>query len=157
DQVRGRTRELRESEARIRTILNTAAEGIVTIDEEGRLQSFNQAAERLFGYQAAEVRGKHFTKLLGRGAPTDLPTLFGFGAGIASTSLPSYGAESSLMSISRVNGTTREVMARRKNGTGFPAELAVSEVILGDRLMYTAILRDVTERKQAEQARERIA
>jgi signal transduction histidine kinase len=153
DQVRVRTRELRESEARIRTILNTAAEGIVTIDEQGHLQSFNLAAERLFGYQASEVRGKHFTKLLNRGAPTDLPTLLGFGGG----SLGSFGGESSLMSISRVNGTTREVMARRKNGSGFPAELSVSEVILGDRLVYTAILRDVSERRQAEQARERNA
>jgi signal transduction histidine kinase/CheY-like chemotaxis protein/HAMP domain-containing protein len=160
DQIRVRTRELRESEARIRTILNTAAEGIVTIDEQGHLESFNLAAERLFGYQAAEVRGKHFTKLLGRGAPTHLPTLFGFGSGSPTlgggSPFASFGAESSLMSISRVNGTTREVMARRKNGSGFPAEMSVSEVILGDRLVYTAILRDVTERKQAQQASERM-
>ena len=160
DQVRVRTQELRESEARIRTILNTAAEGIVTIDEQGQLESFNLAAERLFGYQAAEVRGKHFTKLLSRGATTHLPTLFGFGSGSPTlgggSPFASYGAESSLMSISRVNGTTREVMARRKNGSGFPAEMSVSEVILGDRLVYTAILRDVTERKQAQQASERM-
>src|SRR5262249_62363828 len=77
EQVRLRTRELRESEARIHTILNTAAEGIVTIDEAGHVESFNQAAERLFGYPAGEVRGQHFRKLLQRGAPADMPSLLG--------------------------------------------------------------------------------
>jgi signal transduction histidine kinase/HAMP domain-containing protein len=154
EQVRGRTRELRESEARIRTILNTAAEGIVTIDQNGRLESFNQAAERIFGYPVAEVRGEHFRKLLFRGRPgdvgssaDDMPTLLGassmaVGAG--------DGNESSLMSISRVNNTTREVVGRRRNGQPFPVEMSVSEVVLGDRLVYTAIMRDITERKQAE-------
>jgi signal transduction histidine kinase/HAMP domain-containing protein len=146
DQVRRRTRELRESEARIRTILNTAAEGIVTIDEQGRLESFNQAAERIFGHRSDEVRGKHFTTLLQRGAPRDMPTLLG------SVILPggSLGAESSLYNIRRVTGTTREVIGRRHDGAAFPVEMAVSEVVLGDRLVYTAILRDITERKQAE-------
>ncbi|HTK75031.1 MAG TPA: ATP-binding protein [Gemmataceae bacterium] len=146
DQVRRRTRELRESEARIRTILNTAAEGIVTIDEHGRLESFNQAAERIFGHQADEVRGKHFTSLLQRGAPRDMPTLLG------SVVLPSgsFAAESSMYNIRRVTGTTREVIGRRRDGAAFPVEMAVSEVVLGDRLIYTAILRDITERKQAE-------
>jgi signal transduction histidine kinase/HAMP domain-containing protein len=146
DQVRRRTGELRESEARIRTILNTAAEGIVTIDEHGRLESFNQAAERIFGYQADDVRGKHFTSLLQRGAPRDMPTLLG------SVVLPSgsFGAESSMYNIRRVTGTTREVIGRRRDGAAFPVELAVSEVVLGDRLVYTAILRDITDRKQAE-------
>src|SRR5262249_58491479 len=112
EQVRLRTQELRESEARIRTILSTAAEGIVTIDEKGHLESFNLAAERLFGYAAPEVRGKHFTKLLQRGAPADMPTLLGV------TALPSSrsATASSLMSISRVNGTTREALARKRDG-----------------------------------------
>jgi PAS domain S-box-containing protein len=146
EQVHGRTRELRESEARIRTILNTAAEGIVTIDEKGRLESFNQAAERIFGYPAAEVRGEHFRKLLYRGASDDMPTLLG-STSIAAGSL---SPESSLMSISRVNNTTREVVGRRRNGATFPVEMSVSEVVLGDRLVYTAIMRDITDRKQAE-------
>ncbi len=154
EQVRGRTRELRESEARIRTILNTAAEGIVTIDESGRLESFNQAAERIFGYPAAEVRGEHFRKLLYRGRPgeagsaaEDVATLLG----VPPLTVDSGGGgESSLMSISRVNGTTRDVTGRRRNGQPFPVEMSVSEVVLGDRLVYTAILRDVTDRKQAE-------
>src|SRR5581483_11888161 len=140
EQVRGRTRELRESEARIRTILNTAAEGIVTIDEKGRLEAFNQAAERIFGYPADEVRGQHFRKLLYRGTPgdagasaDDVPALLG----TPSLATGSAGAESSLMSISRVNGTTREVVGRRRTGQPFPVEMSVSEVVLGDRLVYT--------------------
>jgi signal transduction histidine kinase/DNA-binding response OmpR family regulator len=54
------------------------------------------------------------------------------------------------MSISRVNNTTREVVGRRRNGQPFPLEMSVSEVVLGDRLVYTAIMRDITDRKQAE-------
>jgi signal transduction histidine kinase/DNA-binding response OmpR family regulator/HAMP domain-containing protein len=153
EQVRLRTRELRESEARIRTILNTAAEGIVTIDEKGQLESFNQAAERIFGYPAADVRGQHFRKLLFRGRPgesgdseVDLPSLLGTSLAAGSGG----GTESSLMSISRVNNTTREVVGRRRNGQPFPVEMSVSEVVLGDRLVYTAIMRDITDRKQAE-------
>jgi signal transduction histidine kinase/DNA-binding response OmpR family regulator/HAMP domain-containing protein len=154
EQVRLRTRELRESEARIRTILNTAAEGIVTIDEQGRLESFNQAAERIFGYPVGEVRGDHFRKLLFRGRPgdagdsrIDMPSLLGTASIATGTG---GGTESSLMSISRVNNTTREVVGRRRNGQPFPLEMSVSEVVLGDRLVYTAIMRDITDRKQAE-------
>ena len=54
------------------------------------------------------------------------------------------------MSISRVNNTTREVVGRRRNGQPFPLEMSVSEVVLGDRLVYTAIMRDITDRKQAK-------
>lgn len=147
EQIQNRTRELRESEARIRTILNTAAEGIVTIDEKGKLESFNQAAERIFGYPLAEVRGQHFRKLLYRGAPEDMPSLLG----MASMAIGAGGTESSLMSISRVNNTTREVVGRKRTGQAFPLEMSVSEVVLGDRLVYTAIMRDITERKQAEE------
>jgi signal transduction histidine kinase len=146
EQVRLRTRELRESEARIRTILNTAAEGIVTIDESGRLESFNLAAERIFGFPADEVRGEHFRKLLSRGGPDDMSSLLG----PSSIAVGSAGAEASYMSISRVNNTTREVIGRRKSGERFPVEMSVSEVVLGDRLVYTAILRDIKERKHAE-------
>jgi signal transduction histidine kinase/HAMP domain-containing protein len=146
EQVRLRTKELRESEARIRTILSTAAEGIVTIDESGRLESFNLAAERIFGYQADEVRGEHFRKLISRGGLDDPSTLLG----PSSIAVGSAGAEASYMSMSRVNNTTREVIGRRRSGERFPVEMSVSEVVLGDRLVYTAILRDITERKQAE-------
>src|SRR5207248_3569214 len=70
--------------------------------------------------------------------------------GTTSLAAGSGGAESSLMSISRVNNTTREVVGRRRTGQPFPVEMSVSEVVLGDRLVYTAILRDITDRKQAE-------
>src|SRR5262249_13181451 len=86
-------------------------------------------------------------KLLHRGAPADMPSLLG--GGTLAAGGPA-GTESSLMSISRVNGTTREVLARNKRGAPFPAEMSVSEVVLGDRLVYTAIIRDVTDRKLAE-------
>ena len=76
-----------------------------------------------------------------------MPTLLG-AASLATGS--GGGTEPSLMSISRVNNTTREVVGRRRTGQPFPVEMSVSEVVLGDRLVYTAIMRDITDRKQAE-------
>ena len=70
--------------------------------------------------------------------------------GAASLAAGAGGTDSSLMSISRVNNTTREVVGRRRSGQTFPVEMSVSEVVLGDRLVYTAIMRDITDRKQAE-------
>lgn len=56
---------LRQSEARMRSIVETAVDGIITINEQGGIESFNPAAERLFGYRAAEVIGKNVTLLIG--------------------------------------------------------------------------------------------
>jgi PAS domain S-box-containing protein len=127
---------LRESEARTRAILTTAADGIITIDERGIIQLFNPAAESIFGYAAEEAIGRSVSMLM-----------------------PSPDRENHDSHIARylrtgekrIIGIGREVMGRRKDGTDFPMELAVSEVRLGERRLFTGIARDLTERHRMEQ------
>jgi PAS domain S-box-containing protein len=127
EQVRRRDEELRQSAARIRAILDTAAEGIVTFDEQGTVQGFNQAAERIFAVGSAAVCGRSVTRLL-----ADRPE----GDGLAE--------------FTGALGQTREGVGRRSDGSTFPMELSVSKLDLGGRLFYTGIVRDITERKRAE-------
>ena len=133
-QVAERTAALAESEAQTRAILDTAADGIITIDGDGRISSFNDAAEQIFGYTAAEILGRDPRVLLGETAD---------GGG----DLPVFGVSG------RQGGGTdgrRQMEGRRKDGSRFPMELAVSEVMLSNRRTHTVIVRDVTERCQAE-------
>jgi PAS domain S-box-containing protein len=127
---------LRDSEARKTAILETAADGIITIDEWGIVESLNPAAERLFGYSAGEVLGQNVTMLM--------PSPF---REEHDHYLDSYITTGRATII----GSGREVVGRRKDGTTFPMDLAVSEVRLADRRIFTGILRDITDRKQAEQ------
>jgi PAS domain S-box-containing protein len=135
EQVNARTQDLQKSEARTRTILNTAAEGIVTFDGDGNIESLNLAAEKLFGYSAGEVRGQNIATLL---------------------TLPHHPQSNDAdkkdlqKSLVRVLGTTRDSVGTRKDGTAFPMDLSVSRVPLGDQPLYTICLRDTTERKRAE-------
>ncbi len=134
-QVVERTAALAQSEAQTRAILDTAADGIITIDGDDRITSFNHAAEQIFGYTAAEILGRDPRVLLGETAD---------GGG---RNLPVFGVSG------RNGGGTderRQMDGRRKDGSCFPMELAVSEVMLGNRRTHTVIVRDVTERRQAE-------
>jgi PAS domain S-box-containing protein len=128
DQVRERDKDLRRSEARIRTILNTAAEGVLTFDGRGAIEGFNQAAERIFGVSADQARGRDLSTLLPPAAP----------------------GEDVRAVVTCELGTTCERLGRRPDGTTFPLELSVSEVPLGEGQLYTGIVRDITERKKAE-------
>lgn len=126
-------RGLRESTARIRAIVDHAVEGIVTIDEHGRIETFNPAAERMFGYGLDEVLGKNVRILMGepfRSAHDDYVDRY------VRTGQP------------RIIGVGREVAGMRKNGEQFPLDLTVSEIRLGDRRLFTGIVRDMTERKR---------
>jgi two-component system sensor kinase FixL len=128
---------LRDSEARTHAILQTAVDGIVTIDERGIVESFNPAAERLFGYTADEVIGQNISMLM--------PSPYreehdGYLARYLQTGEP------------HIIGIGREVQARRRDGTTFPVALAVSEVQLAGRRLFTGIIHDLTVRVQAEQA-----
>jgi len=128
--------ELREAEERMRSVVSHVVDGIITIDECGVVESFNPAAERIFGYQAAEVMGQN-VKLL-------MPEPYhGEHDGYLRNYLQSGQA--------KIIGIGREVVGRRKDGSTFPMDLAVSTFCLGERRYFTGIVREITERKRLEQ------
>jgi PAS domain S-box-containing protein len=131
------TQRLRDSEARYRAVFDTAVDGIITIDEDGAVESYNPAAEQLFGYSAAEVVGRKVQMLM--------PDPHGSERGRVPASYLHTGEAKTI-------GIGRFVEGHRKDGTRFPLELAVSETNVGGRQAFTTIVRDVTERKRSEDA-----
>ncbi|MEM7394811.1 MAG: PAS domain S-box protein [Verrucomicrobiota bacterium] len=128
---------LQDREARMRSILETTVDGIITIDERGIVQSFNPAAETLFGYTSNEMVGKNVNRLMP--AP-DRDRHDGY----LSNYLKSGEA--------KIIGIGREVEGCRKDGTVFPMALAVSEVEINGSRLFTGIVRDVTELRQTQKA-----
>lgn len=128
---------LRKSEMKTRAILDHAADGIMTADERGLIESFNPAAAQTFGYEPSKVIGQNIRLLIPR------PYL---------REHESYSALNAPSSGSKILSLGREVTGRRKDGQTFPLELAVSEVWLGEKRLFIAVVRDITERKQAQDA-----
>jgi PAS domain S-box-containing protein len=119
-------------------VMNTAADGIVVIDERGIVQCFNSAAEKIFGYTEAEMVGGTLNRLM---PSPDRERHDGYIARYLATG------------EAHIVDTVRVVEGMRKDGTVFPMELAVSEVPLSsNRRLFTGIVRDVSERRQAEEA-----
>jgi PAS domain S-box-containing protein len=130
---------LRDSTALIEAILNTAADGIITLHASGGIiERSNSVAERMFGYSASELVGQHFHMLI--------PEL---DQDLRNGSLTYYAASEEARAV----GLGREVVGRRKDGNTFPLEIAVSETWLGGKRYFTGILRDVTLRKRIEAER----
>lgn len=129
-------RALQESEARMRAIVDTAVDAIVTIDEHGIIERFNPAAERLFGYAKMEVAGKNISSLM----PSPYREMH-----------DGYLARYLQTGEKKIIGIGREVVGLRKDGSVFPMELAVAEMRLGERRMFTGMVRNIAERKQAEE------
>ncbi|HEU5462919.1 MAG TPA: PAS domain S-box protein, partial [Candidatus Binatia bacterium] len=123
-----------EAAAHVKAIVDTAVDGILTIDEGGAIETFNPAAEKIFGYGANDVIGRHIHLLM--------PDL---GIGAAEGAPPTNGARP-------VFGSGSETRGRRRNGSEFPVDVGISETIMGDSRFYTALVRDATARKEAEQA-----
>ncbi len=128
---------LLESEAKAKSILETAVDGIVIISSQGIIESFNPAAERIFGYTAQEVIGRKVNTLMPQ------PHRDNHDQYIRSYLRTGH---------KKIIGIGRETMAQRKDGTTFPIELAVSEVKLGTRSIFTGIIRDITDRRQSASA-----
>ncbi|EIJ43200.1 PAS domain S-box [Beggiatoa alba B18LD] len=124
-------------EARIRTIVDTVVDAIITIDERGIVDSFNKAAEIIFGYAATEVIGHNISMLMPNPYHDEHDRY-----------LHSYVTTQK----SRIIGSIREVRGLRKDGSTFPAELSVSEMWVNKQRLFTGVIRDITERKQAEEA-----
>lgn len=128
--------ELAASEARLRAVVETAVDAIIVIGEDGVVQSFNGAAERAFGYPASEVIGKNVNLLMPEPHRS---------------SHDGYLARYRETGEAKIIGRGREVEARRKDGSTFPIELAIAEWWVGDKRSFTGIVRDITERKRAEE------
>jgi len=129
---------LRRSEERVRAILDNIADGIVTIDEQGIVESINPAAEKMFGYGAGEVLGKNVSLLM---CGPDRRRHDDYLRAYLST------GQSKILNVG-----PREVVARRKDGAIFPMELAPSEVFQDGARKFIGAMRDLSQRKAAERA-----
>lgn len=123
---------VRAREQKLQGILKTAAEAIITIEQDGTIESFNPAAERIFGYRTVEILAKPVTILL-----VDPP--------------PEPGDEPCAHVRSRLIGTNREGIGKRKDGEEFPIEFSVAELRHGSQLLFIGIIRDISERRRAEE------
>lgn len=124
------------SEAMLLGILDIANDPIISVDASQRINQFNKGAEKVFGYQADEVLGQPLDLLLPKRAIS-----------IHRKHIQKFGTS---RSTARMMGDRSEVFGRRKDGTEFPAEASISQLQVGDQKVFTAILRDSSERKRAE-------
>jgi diguanylate cyclase (GGDEF)-like protein/PAS domain S-box-containing protein len=123
-------------------ILEMAAEGIISIDTKGNIQSFNRAAQKMFGYNETEVVGRNVSMLM-----------------------PPPHRESHDQYLSRylrtgeahAIGKTRELQGLRKDGMPFPMEISVNEIKSGGVHVFTAVMRDISEKKLAQKRIEQLA
>ncbi|HTI51361.1 MAG TPA: PAS domain S-box protein [Planctomycetaceae bacterium] len=120
----------------IQAILENAAEGIITIDEGGVIQSFNRAAEQMFGYRVEEALGQNVSLLM--------PPPY-------SEEHNRYLSDYAATGKKNIIGIGREVTARRKDGTFFPILLAVSETTDGQRRTFTGLVRDISDLRAAQE------
>jgi PAS domain S-box-containing protein len=131
--------ERRQHAAVMAAVLNTVEEAIITIDAKGMVKDLNPAAARVFGYGADEVIGRNVKMLMPEPYHSEHD-------GYISNYLKTGQA--------KLIGFGREVSGRRKDGSIFPMELAVTEMTVSGRRMFTGVVRDITERKQVERHQE---
>ncbi len=125
------------AKARFEGILEIAEDAIISVDSNQRILLFNQGAEKVFGYMQAEVVGRPLDLLL--------PERF---ANVHRKHIEEFARSPD---VARTMGQRRPVYGRRKNGHEFPAEASISKLDLGGELVFTVILRDITDRNRAEQ------
>lgn len=123
------------SEARLASVFDTAADGMVVINDRGQVLAFNKACERLFGYEAADLLGRNVSRLM----PHD-----------HAVAHDDYLTNYLQTGERKIIGIGREVMARHKDGTVFPIELSVGEAATPCGRQFIGILRDLRSRKQME-------
>lgn len=130
-----RTRSLKESQARQRSVVENIVDGLITIDAKGYIETFNPAAEKIFGYQVKDVVGRNIKMLMPEPYQSEHD---------------GYLERFSLTGEKKIIGIGREVEGLRKDGSTFPLELAVSEIIVSGEKIFTGVVRDITERKQMD-------
>ncbi|MBK1664787.1 hybrid sensor histidine kinase/response regulator [Rhodospirillum rubrum] len=140
-QVLTRTRDLAESEARTRAIIATMVDGLIVMDDQGRIDLFNAAAQRIFGYDESEVVGQNAASLMSAEDAAGHAEPFG---------LHLWDGRSPLL-----NGTLK-VIGRRKNGASFPLAVAISELPAPPpggapaRRLFTGVIRDISDQIRHE-------
>jgi two-component system sensor kinase FixL len=134
-------RNLRAREAHLRSVLDTVPDATVVIDDRSIIQSFNAAAERLFGHTEQAVIGENVSMLM--------PTPF-------REEHDGYIARYLTTGEKRIIGVDRVVTGQRKDGSTFPMKLEVGEVRSGDRRYFTGFIRDLTERQATERQLEEL-
>jgi len=134
---------LRESDARKAAILDSAMDCIITFDEKGRIGEFNPAAERAFGFPKAFALGKDLFELI---IPPSLREGYRRAALLSGEAEPVPAL-----------GRRMELVARRADQSEIPVEMALSRIELNGRPMFTAYIRDITERRRAERTRSELA
>jgi two-component system CheB/CheR fusion protein len=126
---------LRDHVARLRSVVETAADGIITINERGLIETVNPAAARMFGYNPAELIGRNVSMLM--------PKPF-------SVEHDRYLENYLRTGRAKIIGIGRDLTALRKDGSAFPMRLAVSEMTLSGRRAFTGIVSDLSERRRLE-------
>ncbi len=139
--IRAEQGESRTGE-RLQAVIDNAHDAIITIDGRGRIETFNKAASRIFGYEPGEVLGRNVNVLM----PSPYKEAH-------DTYLHNYMTTG----VAKIIGTGREVEARRRDGSVFPIDLSVAEMNAGGRRSFIGVIRDISERKLAEAARDQLA
>ena len=131
------TISLFEEKTKIKSILDNAIDGIITIDDTGHIQSFNPAAERLFGYQEKEIINQNINILMSDfyHEQHDIYT---------------YLRKYKRTPLKNIIGFNREVVGLSKNGESFPLEFGITEVNSANKTFFTGFLRDISSRKRLE-------
>jgi PAS domain S-box-containing protein len=128
---------LRASEAKFSGILGIAADAIISVDHDRRIVHFNRGAEEIFGHNAADAIGRHLNILI--------PARYRSGHDAY------MEAFAQSPTTARRMGERREIFGLRSGGTEFPAEASISKLVLPDGILFTVVLRDITDRRRAEE------
>ncbi|HEY9287286.1 MAG TPA: diguanylate cyclase, partial [Candidatus Dormibacteraeota bacterium] len=130
---------MRASGQRIRAVLDHVVDGLITFDENGRIESFNPSAQQLLGYEAGEIMGQDLKLLIAESHRSEF-----------------LGQLKGILRPGRrpASSAAYETQGRRKDGSTFPLEFSINQVRLGNGRLYLGLLRDVTERKAQTEALE---
>ncbi len=133
--VRRQISKLSAAEIRIRSMIGSILDGMITVDANGTIRSMNQAAEKMFGCMTNEMVGQKFTKLVPKAYPRD-PN---------APPVPVAWQE-----LAQRTGTTTLAIGRTRINANFPIEISLSEMVIDGDLLYVAMIHDVTEQKRFE-------
>jgi len=134
DNMLSGSQEIKEQLENYKTILDNAVEGIISINDRGVIQTYNQSAEEIFGYPADGILGKNITKLIPEKIATNAD----------------HEIEQNFIADNLDSNLPREVIGIRKSGQNFPIELSVSESTINNNLVFTGIIRDISDRKESD-------